>query len=139
MTCEQEHRTVRVLVVDDQAVVRRGIRAYLDVLGGVEVVAEAADGLEALSKLRSMAEENALPDVILLDLLMPNMDGVTATGKITQRYPHIRVVVLTGFGQMARVNAALSQGASAYLLKDAEPAQVVAAIRTAVGTRPTTT
>jgi DNA-binding NarL/FixJ family response regulator len=110
---------VRVLIVDDHAVVRRGIRAYLEVLDDLEVTAEAANGVEALS------------DVVLVDLLMPKMDGVATTARIRELYPELRTVVLTSFGEMERVHAALAAGASGYLLKDAEPTEVVAAIRAA--------
>ena len=122
---------VRVLIVDEHAVVRRGIRAYLEVLDDLEVAAEAADGQEALEGLESMAAHSELPDVVLIDLLMPRMDGVVATSRITERFPGVRVVVLTSFGEMERVHAALANGASGYLLKDAEPGEVVAAIRAA--------
>jgi DNA-binding NarL/FixJ family response regulator len=121
-------RPDRVLIVDDHAVVRRGIRAYLEALDGVEVVAEAGDGEEALEALVAMAVHQELPDVVLLDLVMPRMDGVTATARITAQYPTVRVVVLTSFGEMERVHAALSSGAAGYLLKTAGPAEVAAAI-----------
>jgi DNA-binding NarL/FixJ family response regulator len=122
---------IRVLVVDDHAVVRRGIRAYLDVLDDLEVAAEAANGVEALDKLRSMAAQGSLPHVVLLDLLMPKMDGVATTKKISGLYPGVRVVILTSFGEMERVHAALEGGAGGYLLKDADPTEVVVAIRAA--------
>lgn len=130
MSDEQAGR-VRVLIVDDHAVVRRGIRAYLEVLDDMEVVAEAGDGQEALDTLKAMAAHQDLPDVVLLDLLMPRMDGVTATARITGRYPQVRVVVLTSFGEMARVHAALTNGAAGYLLKSVGPTEVAAAIRAA--------
>ncbi|NKQ51418.1 response regulator transcription factor [Amycolatopsis sp. K13G38] len=124
-------RPVRVLIVDDHAVVRRGIRAYLEVLDGMEVVAEAADGEEALDTLATMAAHRDLPDVVLLDLVMPRMDGVRATTRITGQYPGVRVVVLTSFGEMERVHAVLAGGAAGYLLKSAGPAEVSAAIEAA--------
>lgn len=123
--------TVRVLTVDDHAVVRRGIRAYLEVLDDIEVVGEASDGREALDELQNMAAYGELPDVVLIDLLMPNMDGAAATERIRQQYPSVKVVVLTSFGEMERVHAALANGAAGYLLKDADPGEVVAAIRAA--------
>jgi len=123
---------VRVLIVDDHAVVRRGLRAYLEVVDDLQVVAEAGDGQEALARLDAMAAYGELPDVVLIDLLMPKMDGAAATARITQRFTGVRVVVLTSFGEMERVHAALVSGASGYLLKDAEPTEVVAAIRAAV-------
>ncbi|MFE1176425.1 response regulator [Streptomyces sp. NPDC058773] len=122
---------LRVVIVDDHAVVRRGIRAYLEVLDDLEVAAEAGNGLEALELLEAMAAYGELPDVVLIDLLMPKMDGVAASARITQLYPDVRVVVLTSFGEMERVHAALANGAAGYLLKDAEPGEVVAAIRAA--------
>ena len=122
---------VRVLIVDDHAVVRRGLRAYLEFVDDLQVVAEAGDGQEALARLDAMAAQGELPDVVLIDLLMPKMDGAAATARITQRFTGVRVVVLTSFGEMQRVHAALVNGASGYLLKDAEPTEVVAAIRAA--------
>jgi DNA-binding NarL/FixJ family response regulator len=120
-----------VLIVDDHAVVRRGIRAYLEVLDDMEAAAEAADGQEALARLDAMAAHGELPDVVLIDLLMPRMDGSTAIGLIKERHPGVPVVVLTSFGEMERVHAALAQGAAGYLLKDAEAGEVVSAIRAA--------
>ncbi|WP_232665927.1 response regulator [Pseudonocardia sp. TRM90224] len=122
---------IRVLLVDDHAVVRRGIRAYLEVLDDIQVVAEAGHGLEALERMAAMAAHGELPDVVLIDLLMPKLDGVATTARIMERYPVMRVVVLTSFGEMERVHAALANGAAGYLLKDAEPSEIVAAIRAA--------
>lgn len=131
MNDEPTQKPIRVLIVDDHAVVRRGIRAYLEVLDDLEVAAEAANGEDALDKLRLMAAYRELPDVVLLDLLMPKIDGVATTTKIAGLYPDVRVVILTSFGEMERVHAALEAGASGYLLKDADPTEVVAAIRAA--------
>jgi len=122
---------VRVLIVDDHAVVRRGLRAYLEFVDDLQVVAEAGNGQQALARLDEMAAHGELPDVVLIDLLMPKMDGAAATAHITQRFTGVRVVVLTSFGEMERVHAALVNGASGYLLKDAEPTEVLAAIRAA--------
>lgn len=124
-------QVIRVLIVDDHAVVRRGIRAYLEVLDDLEVTAEAANGVEALARLGALSAHDELPDVVLVDLLMPKMDGVATTARIRELYPQLRTVVLTSFGEMERVHAALAAGASGYLLKDAEPTEVVAAIRAA--------
>ena len=124
--------TVRVLVVDDHAVVRRGVVAYLDALEDVAVAGEAGTGQEALDRLARSAAHEELPDVVLMDLQMPGMDGVTATGEIVHRFPGVRVVILTSFGETERVHAALEKGASGYLLKDAGPAEVDAALRAAV-------
>jgi DNA-binding NarL/FixJ family response regulator len=119
------------MIVDDHTVVRRGVRAYLEALDDMAVAAEAADGQDALDQLAAMAARDALPDVILLDLLMPRMDGVLAASLITGRYPAVRVVILTSFGEMERVHAALAGGAVGYLLKDAGPDEVATAIRAA--------
>jgi DNA-binding NarL/FixJ family response regulator len=123
---------IRVLVVDDHAVVRRGVVAYLEALEDVAVAGEAGTGHEALGQLSRAAAHGELPDVVLMDLQMPEMDGVTATGEITRRFPQVRVVILTSFGETERVHAALEKGASGYLLKDAGPAEVDAALRAAV-------
>jgi DNA-binding NarL/FixJ family response regulator len=131
MTNNTEKAEIAVLIVDDHAVVRRGIRAYLEALDGFRVVAEAANGHDALERLNAMSVHQELPDVVLMDLLMPKMDGVAATAKIVAAYPNVKVVVLTSFGEMERVHAALENGASGYLLKDAEPTEVVAAINAA--------
>ena len=122
---------IRVLVVDDHAVVRRGVMGYLEVLDDVEVAGEAADGKEALERLTDLHVHGRLPDVVLMDLEMPRMDGATATGEITRRFPDVRVVILTSFGEIERVHAALHQGAAGYLLKDAGPAEVAAALHAA--------
>jgi DNA-binding NarL/FixJ family response regulator len=122
---------LRVLIVDDHVVVRRGIRSYLEALDDVQVAGEAGNGQEALDRLEAMAAHGELPDVVLIDLLMPKMDGAAATERITRRFAGVKVVVLTSFGEMPRVHAALASGAAGYLLKDAEPPEVLAAIRAA--------
>jgi len=119
---------IGVLVVDDHAVVRRGIRAYLEVVDGVDVVAEAGDGQEALERLARLSTEGRVPEVVLMDLVMPRTDGIAATREIARRYPDVRVVVLTSFGEVERVQTALQAGAAGYLLKDAEPEEVTQAI-----------
>jgi DNA-binding NarL/FixJ family response regulator len=123
---------IRVLVVDDHAVVRRGVVAYLEALEDVDVAGEAGHGKEALDQLARAATLGGLPDVVLMDLQMPEMDGVTATGEIVRRFPGVKVVILTSFGETERVHAALEKGASGYLLKDAGPNEVDAALRAAV-------
>ena len=119
---------LRVLVVDDHSVVRRGVVSYLAVLDDVEVAGEAADGKDALEKLDALSSLGTLPDVVLMDLQMPRMDGVAATAEITRRFPSVRVVILTSFGENERVHAALQSGASGYLLKDAGAAELAAAL-----------
>jgi DNA-binding NarL/FixJ family response regulator len=122
---------IGVLVVDDHAVVRRGLAAYLESADGIEAVAEAVNGRDALVQLRQLATENRLPKVVLMDVLMPEMDGISAIGEILASYPDVRVVMLTSFGEVERVYAALQAGAAGYLLKDADPDEVAAAIRAA--------
>jgi DNA-binding NarL/FixJ family response regulator len=122
---------IRVFVVDDHTVVRRGLRAYLDVVDDMEVVGEAADGQEALEQIAALVAVGRPPDVVLMDLLMPGMDGITATEAITQRHPEMDVVAMTSFTQADKVHGALQAGAAGYLLKDAEADEVAAAIRAA--------
>lgn len=122
---------VRVFVVDDHAVVRRGLRAYLESVDSMEVVGEAADGQAALEQIAALAAAGGAPDVVLMDLLMPGMDGVSATAAITERYPELAVVAMTSFTQADLVHGALQAGAAGYLLKDAEADEVAAAIRAA--------
>ena len=122
---------VRVFVVDDHTVVRRGLRAYLESVEDMEVVGEAADGQQALDAIAALVAAGGPPDVVLMDLLMPGMDGVTATAAITQRHPDLAVVAMTSFTQADLVHGALEAGAAGYLLKDAEADEVAAAIRAA--------
>jgi DNA-binding NarL/FixJ family response regulator len=122
---------VRVFVVDDHAVVRRGLRGYLEMVDDMEVVGEAADGQEALDGIAALVTAGRPPDVALMDLVMPGMDGVTATAAITQRHPEMDVVAMTSFTQADMVHGALRAGAAGYLLKDAEADEVAAAIRAA--------
>jgi DNA-binding NarL/FixJ family response regulator len=125
------HDVIGVMVVDDHAVVRRGLAAYLESADGIEVVAEAVDGQDALAQLARLASQRWLPKVVLMDVLMPRLDGITALSSIVAKYPDVRVVVLTSFGETERVHAALQAGAAGYLLKDADPDEVAAAIKAA--------
>lgn len=125
---EPAHGVIRVFVVDDHGVVRRGIRSYLELVSDVEVIGEAHDGQDAVDQLAARAEP---PDVVLMDLVMPGMDGITATAAIKARWPGTAVVAMTSFAEAERVHAALEAGASGYLLKDAEADELVAAIRAA--------
>jgi DNA-binding NarL/FixJ family response regulator len=122
---------IRVFLVDDHTVVRRGMRAFFDMLDDIEVLGEAADGQAALDELAVLAVRGDLPDVVLMDLLMPRLDGVAATATIKRRYPQVEVVALTSFSEAERVHVALEAGAAGYLLKDAEADEVVAAVRAA--------
>jgi NarL family two-component system response regulator LiaR len=114
---------IRVLIVDDHAIVRRGIRALLATEAGIEVVGEAEDGREAAIKAESLR-----PDMILMDLVMPGMDGIEATRRITARQPEARILVLTSFATDDKVFPAIKAGALGYLLKDSSPEELVGAI-----------
>ena len=122
---------IRVLVVDDHEVVRRGLHAFLDGEPDLEVVADASGGEEALDLCERLDSEGRAPDVVLMDLQMSPMDGIETTRRIRDRYPGVEVVALTSFAEKERVRAALESGASGYLLKDSEAAEVAAAVRSA--------
>ncbi len=122
---------IAVLVVDDHAVVRKGLRMFLSAVRGVVVVAEAGDGVEALGELAHRAAQGTLPDVVLMDLMMPRMAGIQAIAAIRSTYPNLRVVALTSFGDVERVHAALDAGASGYVLKDADSDEIASAVRAA--------
>jgi DNA-binding NarL/FixJ family response regulator len=117
---------IRVLVVDDHALIRAGLAALLDGQDDIEVVAEAANGAQSVERAR-----DSRPDVVLMDLSMPVMDGVEATRRILAADPAVQVLVLSSFSDRNRVHDALAAGAIGYLLKDCEPANVVASIRAA--------
>lgn len=117
---------IRVLIVDDHAVVREGLRTFLELQDGIAVVGEAPDGVEAV-ELAVRLE----PDVILMDLVMPRRDGIAAMRAVRERVPHVRVIVLTSFLDDERLMPALEAGADGYLLKDVEPSELARAIRTA--------
>jgi DNA-binding NarL/FixJ family response regulator len=126
-----DQQRIRVFLVDDHAVVRRGMRAFFEMIDDIEVLGEAADGRAALDELAVRAAQHDLPDVVLMDLLMPRLDGIAATMAIKKQYPAIEVVALTSFSEAERVHVALSAGAAGYLLKDAEADEVAAAVRAA--------
>jgi NarL family two-component system response regulator LiaR len=117
---------ITILVVDDHAVVREGLRAFLGLQDGFEIVGEAADGEEALERAEQLD-----PDVILMDLVMPKRDGVSAMQELKQRAPRSRVIVLTSFLEDDRLLPALEAGAAGYLLKNSEPAELARAVRAA--------
>jgi DNA-binding NarL/FixJ family response regulator len=123
---------IRVFLVDDHRVVRSGLSAYLELVDDIEVVGEAGDGSQALDGIALLDTDGGLPDVVLMDLLMPAMDGIVATREVKSRWPAIEVVAITSFVEEAQVRAALEAGAAGYLLKDADADQVAQAIRAAV-------
>ena len=131
--------TIKVLIVDDHAVVRQGLRTFLELQddaphGGmssgdvlalpIEVVGEAANGVQAVDLARRLQ-----PDIVLLDLVMPEMDGIQATPRIIEESPHSRVMILTSFGEEDKVFPAIRAGAQGYLLKDIAPDDLVQAVR----------
>jgi DNA-binding NarL/FixJ family response regulator len=117
---------IRVLLVDDQSLVRAGFRMILKAEPDIEVAGEAADGAEALAQVETLA-----PDVVLMDIRMPEVDGIEATRRITTAFPATRVIVLTTFDLDEYVVEALRAGASGFLLKDAKEQELIAAIRVA--------
>jgi two-component system, NarL family, response regulator LiaR len=117
---------IRVLVVDDHAVVREGLRTFLELQDGLEVAGEAADGEEAVE-----LAERLRPDVVLMDLVMPELDGLGAMRAIRDRVPSARVIVLTSFADDDRLLPALRAGAAGYLLKNAQPHELARAVRAA--------
>lgn len=122
---------IRTFVVDDHEVVRLGFRAFLEATPDVDLVGEAADGPTALERLDQLAERGELPDVVLMDLVLPGMDGIETTAALKKAYPELDVVVVTSFGEAHRVHGALEAGATGYVLKTADVDEIVRAIRAA--------
>jgi NarL family two-component system response regulator LiaR len=116
--------SIRILIVDDHAIVREGQRALIDTEPGMEVVGEAKDGVEAVEMAGALG-----PDLILLDLHMPRKDGIEAIKEIKADNPEARVLVLTSFTEDEKVYAAIKAGAMGYLIKDSSPQQILSAIR----------
>jgi DNA-binding NarL/FixJ family response regulator len=119
-----QHGVIRVVVADDHQVVRSGLQMLLATVDDIELVGTAANGREAVEVVSATS-----PDVVLMDLSMPEMDGVEATRLIVERHPGSRVLVLTSFSDQPRIMAALGAGADGYLLKDSDPDDIAAAIR----------
>jgi DNA-binding NarL/FixJ family response regulator len=117
---------IHLLLVDDQSLIRRGLKALLKPEPELTVLGEAGNGLEALDWLRSATQ---LPDVILMDVRMPEMDGVAATGAIVTAFPTVKILILTTFDDTEYVAQALQNGASGYLLKDTPAEELVQAIQ----------
>jgi DNA-binding NarL/FixJ family response regulator len=116
--------TVQVLVVDDHAMVRKGLVQLLSAAEGIDVVGEAANGREAVAQAAALA-----PDVVLMDLQMPEMDGVSATREVLAAGGRAQVLILTSFSDAERIVGALDAGAVGYMLKDAEPDDLIEAVR----------
>lgn len=119
-------KTIRVLIVDDHALVRQGLRVFMESEGDIEVVGEATNGFEAVQHI-----EQLRPDVVLMDLVMPQMDGISAIRQIRQIYPGCSILVLTSFGEDARVYQSIKAGAIGLLLKDTPAEDLGQAIRSA--------
>jgi two-component system, NarL family, response regulator LiaR len=134
-TTEQEEtkgKPIRVMIVDDHAMVRKGLAAFLKTEPGIELVGEARDGREAIEYCDQLK-----PNVILMDLIMPDLGGVAATRTIHQRWPNVQVIALTSFQEKELVQDALQAGAIGYLLKNVSGDELCEAIRQAYGGRPT--
>ncbi|HET9908130.1 MAG TPA: response regulator transcription factor, partial [Anaerolineales bacterium] len=116
--------TIQVLLTDDHAIVRKGVRALLATERDIRVIGEACDGLEAVRQAKALS-----PDIVLMDLVMPNLDGIEATRQITASLPRTRVLVLTSFAADEKVFPAIKAGALGYLLKDSGPEELIQAIR----------
>jgi len=115
---------IRVLIVDDHEIVRKGLRALMATKKDIQVIGEARDGMEAVEQSKALQ-----PDVILMDLMMPKMNGVQATREITAEQPGVRILILTSFAADAQVFPAIKAGALGYLLKDSSPQELLQAIR----------
>jgi len=130
--CSSSQDRIRVLIVDDHALVRSGLKFFLLAFDDLELVGEAASGKEALELCAQLR-----PDVILMDLMMPEMNGATATRVVSERWPQMRVIALTNFQDVELVQAALQAGATGYLLKNVLAEDLADAIRSAHAGRPT--
>jgi NarL family two-component system response regulator LiaR len=115
---------IRVLICEDHAIVRKGIRALLSTEAGIEIIGEAGNGAEAVTQAAALN-----PDVILMDLMMPDLDGIEATRQITAQHPEAHILVLTSFAADDKVFPAIKAGALGYLLKDSGPDELVQAIQ----------
>jgi NarL family two-component system response regulator LiaR len=117
---------IRIVLVDDHAVVRGGLRFLLEQQLDMEVIGEGKDGAQGVALVTSL-----LPDVVLLDLLMPKMDGITAVREMKRLSPHVQIIILTSYYEDEQIFGAIKAGALSYLLKDASPEELVEAVRAA--------
>lgn len=122
-------QVVRIVLADDHDLVRSGIKALLSMVDGVEVIAEARDGEELVSLVDSLQ-----PDVVMTDISMPNMDGITAIAQIHARHPQVRMLVLSMYDTVDFVKRAVTNGACGYLMKDAPPFELEQAVRSVMAT-----
>ncbi|MGO2111587.1 MAG: response regulator [Pseudoclavibacter sp.] len=122
---------IGVLIVDDHAMVRRGLMSFFDVLADIRTVGEAPSGEEALRVLDRLATKDGLPDVALIDLMMPGLDGLETAREISRRYEGLQTIIMTGFDDLERVHDAIASGVAGYVMKDASPAEVETAVRAA--------
>lgn len=128
----KEKGRIRVMIVDDHAVVRQGLRGFLELQPNIEVVGEAVDGVDAVEKAQALR-----PNIVLMDLVMPRMDGVQATRAIRTALPSTQVVVLTSFSEDEQVFASIKAGAAGYLMKDIQPTALAAALEKVARGEPT--
>lgn len=126
-----DRAAVTVMIVDDHTVVREGLRVFLSSIADIDVVGDADSGVRALQDLSKMAALEHLPDVVLMDVSMPSLDGIETTARIRADYPSVQVIVLTSYGGSLRVQAALTAGAAGYVLKDAVAQEIATAVRAA--------
>ena len=119
---------IKVFIVDDHDVVRRGLRSFFAELDDIALVGEASNGLAALAEIDELAGENRLPDVVLVDLVMREMDGISTIQALKQRHPIVEVLVVTSFSETQRIHSALAAGAAGYVLKDADVNEIYRAV-----------
>ena len=120
---------IRIFIVDDQSIIRHGLKSLLELQEDLTVVGDAGNGQEALEAIASLQEKSQQPDVVLLDVRMPIMDGVATTQEITQNFPEIKVLILTTFDDDEYISQAMNYGAKGYLLKESPPEDLAMAIR----------
>ena len=119
---------IRILIVDDQAIIRHGLRSLLEIQSDFKVIGDVGNGREALALISAQQQKSELPDVILLDVRMPIMDGVATTKELIQHYPEIKILILTTFDDDEYISQAMNYGAKGYLLKDTPPDDLAMAI-----------
>lgn len=119
---------IRIVIADDHQLVRQGLRSFIELQEGIEIVGEAADGLEAIELTKDLC-----PDVLLLDLRMPGADGVAVCREVKEADPDVKVIILTTFDDTEEIVEALEAGASSYILKDVSPERLIKAIKAVVG------